>query len=109
VAFDEVLGERVRDLIGPRADISEKRMFGGLAFLVGGNLACGISGNDLMVRLAATDTENALAEPGVRIFDMTGRPMKGWLLVSGTVLTDDEQLGRWVDVGVGYAESLPVK
>ena len=104
MAFDEVLADRVRDLCG----LPEKRMFGGIAFLLNGNMAVGVHGDDLIVRVAKADHETCLAEPGARPFDMTGRPMAGWLLVSGEVL-DDEVLATWVERGTAYAGSLPPK
>jgi hypothetical protein len=84
-------------------------MFGGLAFLVQGNMACGVRGEDLIVRLAADAAESVQDEPGVRPFDLTGRPMKGWLLVGGDGHAEDDDLRRWVDRGVAYAASLPPK
>lgn len=107
MAFDEVLAGRVRDIAGD-APLAEKRMFGGLAFLLDGNMAVGVTGDDLIVRVAKADTEALLAEPGARPFDMTGRPMTGWLLVAGDVL-DDDVLATWVGRGVSYAGSLPPK
>lgn len=104
MAFDEVLADRVRDL----CELPEKRMFGGIAFLLNGNMAVGVHGDDLIVRVAKADHEALLAEPGARPFDMTGRPMAGWLLVSGEVL-DDAVLAAWVSRGTAYAGSLPPK
>jgi hypothetical protein len=84
-------------------------MFGGLAFLVHGNMACGVRGEDLIVRVAADTAAAALAEPGTRPFDLTGRPMKGRLLVAADGHATDDDLRRWVDRGVAYADSLPPK
>jgi hypothetical protein len=109
MAFDEGLATRVRELIGGEAGVTEKRMFGGLAFLVHGNMACGVHGEDLIVRLPAAATDAALAEPAVRAFDMTGRPMKGWILVGAGGHAEDGDLRRWVDRGVAHASSLPPK
>jgi len=81
MAYDEGLATRVRDLLGDQPGLAEKKMFGGLAFLLDGNMACGVRGHDLIVRVAADAAEAALREPGTRPFDLTGRPMKGWLLV----------------------------
>ena len=109
--YDEVLAGRVRSLVGGRADVVEKRMFGGLAFLVGGHMSVGVSGTQggLMVRVAKEDTERMLAEPGARPFEMHGKGAAGWLLVDPGALDDDDELRQWVDVGVGYASSLPPK
>lgn len=109
MAYDEGLATRIRELIGHRRDITEKKMFGGLAFLLNGNMACGVIGDDLMVRIVPGETESALDEPGTRRFDMTGRPMKGWIVVEADAHAEDGQLRRWVDRGVTYAASLPPK
>jgi TfoX/Sxy family transcriptional regulator of competence genes len=109
MAYDEGLATRIRDAIGNRSGLAEKRMFGGLAFLVHGNMACGVRGEDLIVRLAADAAEAVQGEPGVRPFDLTGRPMKGWLLVAADGHAEDEDLRRWVDRSVAYAASLPPK
>ncbi|HEX8002911.1 MAG TPA: TfoX/Sxy family protein [Mycobacteriales bacterium] len=107
MAFDEVLAERIREAAGD-APLVEKRMFGGLAFLLEGNMAVGVHADDLIVRVAKADWPALLEEPGAKVFDMTGRPMSGWLLVSGDVL-DDHVLATWVGRGVAYARSLPPK
>jgi TfoX/Sxy family transcriptional regulator of competence genes len=109
MAYDEGLAVRVRDAIGERPGLVEKRMFGGLAFLLRGNMACGVRGDDLIVRVAADMAEAALAEQGARPFDLTGRPMKGWLLVDADGHAEDDDLRRWVDRGLAYADSLPPK
>ena len=84
-------------------------MFGGIAFMVAGNMAGGVTGDELMVRLDPADADKALTEEGVRVFDMTGRPMKGWILVSAQRTSDDAGLAEWVDAGADYAASLPPK
>lgn len=109
MAFNEALAARVRELVGASAGVVEKRMFGGLAFLVHGNMSVGIHGNELIVRLEPTQTDQALGEPGVRIFDITGRPMQGWLLVSSSALESKGALRKWVSKGISYAQSLPPK
>jgi hypothetical protein len=106
MAYDEGLATRVREVLGDRPGLAEKQMFGGLAFLVSGNMACGVRGDDLIVRIAA---ESVQAEPGVRPFDLTGRPMKGWLMVGADGHAEDDDLRRWVDRGLAYASSLPPK
>jgi hypothetical protein len=82
MAYDEGLASRIREAIGEQPGLAEKKMFGGLAFLVDGNMACGVRGDDLIVRVAAEEADAALDEPGARPFDLTGRPMKGWLMVA---------------------------
>ena len=109
MAYDEGLATRIRDAIGDQPGMAEKQMFGGLAFLVHGNMACGVRGEDMIVRLAADTAESVQGEPGVRPFDLTGRPMKGWLLVAADGHAEDDDLRRWVDRGVAYAASLPPK
>jgi TfoX-like protein len=109
MAYDEGLATRVRDVLGDRPGLAEKKMFGGLAFLLHGNMACGVRGDDLMVRVAAEEADTALDEPGARPFDMTGRPMKGWLLVAPDGHAADEDLRRWVGRGLAHAGSLPPK
>jgi TfoX/Sxy family transcriptional regulator of competence genes len=109
MAYDEDLAERVRDALAARSDVSERKMFGGIAFMVGGNMAVGVSGDELMVRLDPADSEKALTEEGVRVFDMTGRPMKGWILVSPERTADQAGLTEWVEAGADYAASLPPK
>ena len=107
MAFDEALASRVRSLV--RGVAVEKKMFGGLAFLVQGNMSVGVHGDALIVRVDPSETELALKQSGVRIFDLTGRPMKGWLLVSRDVLGSGKALTGWVKRGVAYAHSLPAK
>lgn len=109
MAYDEGLATRVREQIGTHPSLTEKRMLGGLAFLVNGNMACGVTGEDLMVRLSPVEFDDALAAPGARPFDMTGRPMKGWLLVGPEGHSEDAELRRWVGRGVAFAEQLPPK
>lgn len=109
MAFDEALAERVREALIGRAEVSERKMFGGIAFMLGGNMAVGIVGDDLMVRLAAEDAERALAEPHVRPMDFTGRPPKNMVFVDSQGTEADEDLAAWVDAGADYASSLPPK
>ena len=104
MAFDEVLADRVREVCG----LPEKRMFGGIAFLLDGHLAVGVVGDDLIVRVGPDDHAALVTEPGARPFDATGRPMTGWLFVAGEVL-DDDVLETWVRRGVAFAASLPPK
>jgi hypothetical protein len=106
MAYDEGLATRVRDALGGQPGVDEKKMFGGLAFLVQGNMACGVRGDDLMVRVAS---DAVLAEAGARPADMAGRAMKGWLLVGPDGHAEDDDLRRWVGRGVAYATSLPPK
>lgn len=109
MAFDEGLATRIRELIGDHPGVAEKRMFGGLGFLLNGNMACGVRGDELIVRLPADAAHDALAEPGARPFDLTGRPMSGWIMVGAEGHPEDDDLRRWVDRGMAYAGTLPPK
>jgi TfoX/Sxy family transcriptional regulator of competence genes len=109
MAYDEALAARVREKLGDNPEIGERKMFGGIAFMLSGNMAVGVSKDDLMVRIDPDDHDEALAEPGVRVFDMTGRPMKGWILVSPEATEDDADLRKWVEAGLDFAGSLPPK
>lgn len=109
MAYDESLAERVRELLAIRPGLTERKMFGGVAWMLDGNMACGVAGDELLVRVAADDRERALAEEHTRVFDMTGRPMKGFVCVTPAGVADDEALASWVDVGADYATSLPPK
>ncbi|PYO43179.1 MAG: RNA methyltransferase [Gemmatimonadetes bacterium] len=109
MAFDEKLAGRIRKRLGRRAGLTEKQMFGGIAFLLNGNMCCGVHGEEMIVRLAPKETEDALSDSHTRPFDLTGRPMKGWILVKPKGLTTDAALGKWVGVATKYAGSLPAK
>ena len=108
MAFDDALAERLRDRLRDVAGVHEKKMFGGLAFLTDGNMTVGVHGDDLIARIAPDDTPVALTEPGVRPFDITGRPMRGWILVAGEAL-DDDVLDRWVEQARTFVAGLPPK
>ena len=109
MAYDEELAERVRGLL-PEVPVTEQRMFGGLAFLVGGHLAVAASSQGgLMLRCDPADSERLLAEPGASRMVMRGREMDGWLRVDAAALAEDAALERWVAVGTTYAGRLPPK
>ena len=109
MAYDEGLAERIRQYLATDPGVTEKRMFSGIAFLHQGNMAVGVTGDELMVRVGPDATDAALARPGARVFDMTGRPMRGWVVVAGSAVTEDEALGAWIDEGRAFAASLPPK
>lgn len=109
MAFDERLADRIRGSLGRRKGLVEKKMFGGVAFLLNGNMCVGVHKADLIVRLAPEETDAALAQAHTRRFDLTGRPMKGWILVKQGGLKTDAQLRKWVQVAAKYAGSLPAK
>jgi TfoX/Sxy family transcriptional regulator of competence genes len=109
MAFDEKLAARIRTHLGRRSGLVEKKMFGGTAFLLNGNMCCGVHRDSLIVRLNPAETEHALSKPHTRVFDLTGRPMKGWVLVESEGLVTGGQLGTWVDRAAKYAGALPAK
>jgi TfoX/Sxy family transcriptional regulator of competence genes len=108
VAYDEELADRVRVVLAAEPGLTERKMFGGLAFMVNGNMACGIVGDELMLRLGADGADAALAEPHVRQMDFTGRPMTGMVYAEREGL-DDAAVRRWVEQAAGFARSLPPK
>src|SRR3970040_1558175 len=109
MASDTILASRVRDILGDNPEIGEREMFGGIAFLLSGNMAVGVSKDELMVRIDRDEYDEALAEPGVRAFDMTGRPMRGWILVAPEATAQLADLRRWVETGLDFAATFPTK
>jgi TfoX/Sxy family transcriptional regulator of competence genes len=110
MAHDEDLADRIRELLDGDPDVTEQRMFGGLAFLAGGHLAVAASGQGgLMVRVEPAETEALLAEPGVRPMEMRGRALDGWLRVDDDGVRTEQQLADWVERSLAYARSLPPK
>ncbi|MBI3304431.1 MAG: TfoX/Sxy family protein [Deltaproteobacteria bacterium] len=107
--YDKSLAERIRKAIKSQRSVTEKEMFGGIGFMVRGNVACGVIGNEMMVRVGPEGHESALKEPDVRPFDMTGKPSKGWVMVRSGGLKKDADLRRWVKRGVAFALTLPPK
>jgi len=108
MAYDEQLAARVRTLLANRTDVTERKMFGGLTFMIGGNMCCGVHRDELIVRLDPDREDEALVKPHARPMDLTGRPMRGFITVQPDGLTGD-QLNRWVQEAVARAESLPTK
>jgi hypothetical protein len=109
MAFDDHLAERIRAVLAAQPDVSERRMFGGLAFLIGGHMACGIVGVDLMLRLGEAGADEALGEAHTRPMDFTGRPMKSMVYVEPAGFAEEAALEAWVLRAVGFARSLPPK
>ena len=109
MAYDEKLAERIREVLKRRRAVSEKEMFGGLAFLVNGHMACGVQGDDLMVRVGPEDYESALKKTGARPMDFTGRPLKGMVYVGPRGHRRAPSLNAWVERGLSYVRSLPPK
>ena len=110
MAYDEHLADRIRELLGLEAGLSEKKMFGGLAFLIGGNMAVAASGQGgILVRVDPDQSDDLVASSDAIVAVMRGRPMAGWLRVAPEHLRTKRQLEKWVRLGTGYARSLPVK
>jgi TfoX/Sxy family transcriptional regulator of competence genes len=110
VAYDEELAERIRRLVADEPSLTEQRMFGGLAFLIGGNMAVAASGQSgVLVRVDPSQSDALTASSGAEPMIMRGREMKGWLRVGTDDVAEDDELARWVRIGVAYARSLPPK
>jgi TfoX/Sxy family transcriptional regulator of competence genes len=110
MAYDEQLADRIRELVGSEADLTERKMFGGLAFLIGGNMAVAASGQGgVLVRVDPAQSDALVETTNARLMEMRGRPMQGWLRVSPEDLRTKRQLARWVELGMSYARSLPTK
>jgi TfoX/Sxy family transcriptional regulator of competence genes len=105
MAYDEALADRIRRMLATRDDVEERRMFGGIAFMVAGRMACGVIHDDLMVRVGPDGHDDALAQPHARPMDFTGRPMRGMVYVAPAGIATDEGLARWVDRAVTVAVS----
>jgi TfoX/Sxy family transcriptional regulator of competence genes len=109
VAYDEGVAQRVREALAEVPGVEEKRMFGGLAFMVRGHMACGVVGRELMVRVGPDAHAQALSRPHARPMDFTGRPLRGMVYVGTKGLEADRDLAAWVERGVSFATSLPPK
>ena len=110
MAYDEELADRIRELLATDHDVVEKKMFGGLAFLIGGNMSVSASGQGgLLLRCDPEETDALMGEPQVSRFEMRGRAMDGWLRVDAEAVQTRDELARWVAVGADYARSLPPK
>ena len=110
MAYDEKLAERIRELVGDEPNVTEKKMFGGLAFLVGGNMAISASGQGgVLVRVDPTQSDDLVAKSSAHVAVMRGREMPGWLRVDAAHVRTKRELARWVGRGVAYARSLPAK
>mgnify|MGYP002621296226 CR=1 FL=1 len=106
MAYDEGLAERIREVLGETPDLTEKKMFGGLAFMLGGKMFVGINQEDLTVRVGPERYEEALKEPGAREMDFTGRPMKGYVFVDAAGFEDDAELAKWVSWATEFVKTL---
>ena len=110
MAYDEELAGRIRDLIAAEPGVIERKMFGGLAFLVGGNMAVAASGQGgLLVRVDPEESDALVARTSARVMEMRGRAMQGWLRVESDDVRSEDELAEWVERGTAYARSLPPK
>jgi TfoX/Sxy family transcriptional regulator of competence genes len=109
MAFDENLAARIRPALARKKGVQEKKMFGGIGFLLNGNMLVGVWKDSLIVRLGPEEGDDALKEPHVSEFNITGRPMKGWLLVAAEGVEDDDALSGWIQRAVKYVGKLPKK
>ena len=109
MAYSETTAQRLRAELGTLPGLAEKKMFGGICFLLGGNMVCGVLGDDMIVRVGKAEYATSLARPGVRVFDFSGKPMAGWVMVAPDGYAAADDLARWVGLAVTYVGSLPVK
>ena len=110
MAYDQDLANRIRNLLKSHPDIIEKKLFGGVGFILHGNMACGILRNELIIRVEPENQAALLAQTHVRAFTMrAGNPMKGWIQVTSEGIASDADLHKWVEIGYKYASSLPAK
>ena len=109
MAYDEGLAQRVEEVLDATTPFEAKKMFGGVGYMIQGNMACGVHKDSLIVRVGPEAYGAALAEPHTRPFDLTGRPMKGWVWVAAAGYEADEDLQQWISQGVDFALTLPAK
>jgi hypothetical protein len=109
MAYDEKLAERVRRVLRDRVDVAEKRMFGGLCFMVNGRMCCGLTKTDLMVRVGPEKYQDALAEPHARAMDFTGKPLAGMVYVAPEGVRSKAALARWIGRGIEFVINVPPK
>lgn len=109
MAYDQGLAQRMREELDQIPNLSEKEMFGGIGFMVNGNMACGVNKEEMIVRVGPENYDQALKKPHTRVFDFTGRPMKGWVVIAPEGYESDVDLKYWVEQGVSFAQSLPEK
>ena len=109
MAYNEKLSQRIHERLADQTGLVEKKMFGGIGFMLRGNMACGVNKDDLIVRVGPERYGQAVIQPHARPFDFTGRPMKGWVMVGPAGYSADEDLRAWIELGVNFALSLPPK
>lgn len=109
MVYDEGLSQRIRELIRDTDGIEEKKMFGGIGFLLNGHMACGVNKEELIIRVGPDYYQQALLQTGAKVFDLTGRAMTGWVAVQSPGYQRDADLEDWVNRGLGFARTLPPK
>jgi TfoX/Sxy family transcriptional regulator of competence genes len=109
MAFNDNLANRIRKQLNRHKTLAEKKMFGGLCFLLNGNMCCGIIGNELIIRSTPEEAETLLAKNHTRIFDFSGRPMKGWIYVEASGMKSVRDLEHWLQISLNYVKTLPAK
>jgi TfoX/Sxy family transcriptional regulator of competence genes len=109
MGFDETLAGRIRDALARKSGVEEKKMFGGIGFLLNGNMLVGVWKDSLIVRLGPEKGDEALLEPHVKEFDITGRAMKGWVLVAPEGVEDDDRLKEWIERAMKFVKTLAAK
>ena len=109
MAYDKALAGRIRLLLAAKPSLTERKMFGGIGYMLHGNMACGVQKDRLIVRVGPDRYDKSLAEPYADVFDMTGRPMRGWVTIDPLGYESDAALSDWVNQGVTFAQSLPPK
>jgi hypothetical protein len=109
MAYNQSLARRARDEMEGLPGLTEKKMFGGVGFLLWGNMACGVYGEDFIVRVGNVGYADAMSQPHTKFFDITGKPMSGWIMVEPAGIASEADLRRWIDLGVTFALTLPPK
>jgi TfoX/Sxy family transcriptional regulator of competence genes len=109
MAYNELLAQRIREILSNTPGITEKKMFGGIGYMLLGNMICGVNKDDLIMRVGTDRHTEALRRPHTRVFDFTGKPMSGWIRISAEGYNSYEELKGWVQLGLDHARSLPPK
>jgi TfoX/Sxy family transcriptional regulator of competence genes len=109
LAYSEEVAQRVRSILDEVPGLVEKKMFGGVSYIVNGNMACGVIGEQLIVRMSQDEYTDALTHPHAHVFDMTGRAMKGWVSIDSAGIEKENELRAWVERGLHFAQGLPSK
>jgi TfoX/Sxy family transcriptional regulator of competence genes len=109
LAFDEILADRIRHQLARRKNFTEKKMFGGICFLLDGNMCCGVIGKELIIRVKPEEAQEILREKHTRVFDFSGRPSRNMVYVGPKALQEDSDLKEWLQITLKYVKSLPPK